>query len=83
MAMTAKGFAAAGALGFALTTGVLIGHATADQPAMHNALANLQQAKTNLQNATSDKGGHRVAAMAHVDAAIAEVRAGIAADRRN
>ncbi len=83
MSMTAKGFAAAGALGLALTTGVWIGQATADQPAMHNALANLQQAKSNLQNATSDKGGHRVAAIAHVDAAIAEVRAGIAADRRN
>lgn len=83
MAMTAKAFAASGALGLALATGVWIGQATADQPAMHNALANLQQAKANLQNATSDKGGHRVAAIAHVDAAIAEVRAGIASDRRN
>lgn len=77
------GMAAAGALALATTAGVFIGQATADQPAMHNALANLQQAKQNLQNATSDKGGHRVAAIAHVDAAIAEVRAGIAADRRN
>lgn len=80
---TVKTFAAAAALGLTLATGVFIGQATADQPAMHNALANLQQAKANLQNATSDKGGHRVAAIAHVNAAIAEVQAGIRFDRRH
>jgi hypothetical protein len=83
MTNTAKRILTASALAAALSAGVLIGQATADQPAMQNALANLQQAKTNLQNATSDKGGHRVAAIAHVDAAIAEVRAGMAYDRRN
>jgi hypothetical protein len=76
-------FVAAAALSLTLGAGVLIGQAMADQPAMHNALANLQQAKNNLRNAASDKGGHRVAAIAHVDAAIAEVQAGIAHDRRN
>jgi hypothetical protein len=81
--MRSRKMAFAAALCLALGAGVLIGQATADQPAMQNALANLQQAKANLRNATSDKGGHRVAAIAHVDAAIAEVRAGMAHDRRN
>ena len=69
MTTTTKRLLAASALAAALSAGVLIGQATADQPAM--------------QNATNDKGGHRVAAIAHVDAAIAEVRAGMAYDRRN
>ena len=83
MTKTAKSLLTAAIIGLTLTTGVFIGQATADQPAMHNALANLRQAKSNLNNATTDKGGHRVAAMSHVDAAIAEVEAGIAFDRRH
>ncbi|MBM3862277.1 MAG: hypothetical protein FJ395_21860 [Verrucomicrobia bacterium] len=50
------------------------------QPRMKNALANLEQAKANLENANADKGGHRVRAMKLVTAAIAEVRQGIAFD---
>jgi uncharacterized protein (DUF2336 family) len=50
------------------------------QPAMRNALANLEQAKANLENANADKGGHRVRAMKLVNEAIAEVRQGIAFD---
>ena len=34
-------------------------------------------------NATTDKGGHRVAAMKHLQAAIAEIEAGIAFDKAN
>ena len=50
-----------------------------DQPHMQSALDALQSAKTNLQNATADKGGHRVKALEFVNAAIDEVNAGIAA----
>jgi hypothetical protein len=35
------------------------------------------------ENATADKGGHRVAAMKHLKAAIAEIEAGIAFDKEN
>lgn len=83
MFKSVKFLALTAAFGLALGGGFFAGQATANQPAMQNALANLQQAKGNLQNATSDKGGHRVAAIAHVNAAIAEVQAGIRYDRRN
>jgi hypothetical protein len=53
----------------------------ADQPNMHAALTSLQQAKDALRNATSDKGGHRVAAIKLIEQAIAEVKAGIEYDR--
>ncbi len=35
------------------------------------------------EGATSDKGGHRVAAMKHLKAAMAEIEAGIAFDQAN
>jgi hypothetical protein len=57
--------------------GFLAGHATADQPHMHNALDHLRAARAELDAASSDKGGHRVAAIDYVDRAIAETRAGI------
>jgi hypothetical protein len=38
----------------------------------------LQSARTELQAATPNKGGHREKALNLIDAAIAEVRAGIA-----
>ena len=40
-------------------------------------------AKSELQRATADKGGHRVKAIGLVNSAIAEVNAGIAFDRRH
>jgi hypothetical protein len=52
-----------------------------DQPHMQNALTALENAKTNLQNATSDKGGHRVKALDYVKSAIDEVKKGIEAGR--
>ncbi|MFO1015691.1 MAG: hypothetical protein U1E50_18200 [Caulobacteraceae bacterium] len=73
----------AGAFGLTLASGMAIGVAMADQPAMNNALGNLRQARNNLQNATGDKGGHRIAALNAVNAAIAETEAGIAWDRRH
>ncbi len=71
----------AGAFGLTLASGMAIGVAMADQPAMHNALTNLRQAKNNLQNGTGDKGGHRIAALNATNTAIAETEAAIAWDR--
>ena len=52
-----------------------------DQPHMQNALAALENAKTNLNNATADKGGHRAKAIDYVKDAIGEVKKGIDAGR--
>jgi hypothetical protein len=46
---------------------------------MDNALGALQTARSELQVAEANKGGHRVNAIRLVDQAIAEVRAGIRA----
>ena len=51
----------------------------AAQPHMDNALAALQTARSELQIAEHNKGGHRVNAIRLVDQAINEVRAGIGA----
>ncbi len=47
------------------------------QPHMHHALELLRAAHGELETATADKGGHRVAAMQLITQAIDEVRAGI------
>jgi hypothetical protein len=52
-----------------------------DQPHMQNALTALENAKDNLNKATSDKGGHRVKAIDYVKDAISEVKKGIDAGR--
>ena len=54
-----------------------------DQPLMVAARADLNKAKTQLQLALHDKGGHRAKAVGLVNSAIAEVNAGIAYDRRH
>ncbi|MDT5271724.1 MAG: hypothetical protein QOH49_3910 [Acidobacteriota bacterium] len=54
-----------------------------DQPRMQAARADLQAARAQLRNASTDKGGHRNRAIEHVDAALAEVAAGIRFDRRH
>ena len=46
---------------------------------MMNALAALQNARTELQVAEANKAGHRVNALRLVNEAIGEVQAGIAA----
>ncbi len=70
--------ALAAALGLSLATA-----ATAEpQPMMKSALASLKKAKTQLQKATHDKGGHRAKAVGLVDQAIDEVQAGIAFDNQ-
>lgn len=68
---------AASALTAALSVGIFIGQATADQPHMQNALTALERARTELQTANPDKGGHRVKALNLVNQAIEETQAGI------
>jgi hypothetical protein len=48
-----------------------------DQPHMQAALDHLRQAKTNLEKATSDKGGFRKKAIDEVNNAINETKKGI------
>ena len=55
----------------------------ADQPHMQAALDALQTAERQLNEATEDKGGHRVRALKHVHEAMAEVRKGIEFDRKH
>lgn len=57
--------------------------AVPDQPFMKAARGDLNTARSELQKATPDKGGHRVKAIELVNDAIAEVNAGIAFDRRH
>jgi hypothetical protein len=65
-----------------LVAGVIVG-AAPDQPFMRAALADLQTARNQLQQATRDKGGHRAKALTLVNQAIAQVNQGIAYDRRH
>ena len=77
-----KNIAALGVAGAAVALGAsapTAGSAEAAQPLMHNALNDLQSARTALNRALADKSGHRVKALALVDQAIAEVKAGIVA----
>jgi hypothetical protein len=62
---------------------VAIAAAIPDQPFMKAARGDLMTARSELQQATPDKGGHRVKAIASVNSAIAQVNAGIAFDRRH
>jgi len=57
------------------------GRVTADQPHMHSALDYLRAARDQLEQASHDKGGHRVKAINLVSEAIREVKAGIEASR--
>ena len=60
-----------------LAGGHLAGCATGGQPHMNAALDELRGARSELEAANSDKGGHRAKAIGLVDEAIAEVQAGI------
>ncbi len=55
----------------------------AQQPHMQAAKDNLQEALRHLEQATSDKGGHRVAAIKAAKDALDHVEKGIRFDRRN
>ena len=66
-----------------LVAGFLAGCATGSgQPHMQAALDHLRSARSELNSAMADKGGHRVRALSIVDDAIAEVQAGIDYARR-
>ena len=65
-----------------LSVGFIAGQLSAAQPQMQSALTNLRQARTNLNRATADKGGHRERAIDLVNQAIDQVEKGIAYDRR-
>ena len=54
-----------------------------DQPFMRAARADLMTAKSELQKAIPDKGGHRVKAIQLVNQAIAQVNQGMAFDRQH
>ena len=66
------------ALGGALAGCLCIGYALSAQPHMDASIGLLQSARTELAQATPNKGGHREKALGLIDQAIAEVRAGIA-----
>ncbi|HEY4222751.1 MAG TPA: hypothetical protein VGO62_15450 [Myxococcota bacterium] len=65
---------AAFVLGALMTAGVAT---AANQPNMQDALTALNTAKTSLDKAEADKGGHRAKALEAVKTAITEVQAGI------
>ncbi|HEY2091442.1 MAG TPA: hypothetical protein VGJ81_06115 [Thermoanaerobaculia bacterium] len=60
-----------------LGTGFIAGRATAAQPHMNTALEHLRLARTALEKADADKGGHRAAAIDLTDRAIHEVEEGM------
>jgi hypothetical protein len=53
------------------------------QPNMEAAMQQLRAAQASLQNASSDKGGHRVRAMQLIDQAMREVEEGMRYDNRH
>jgi hypothetical protein len=65
------------ALGVTLASGVFIGQALAYQEHMHAAMDALRTARSELEAADANKGGHREAAIRLVDQAIDETRAGM------
>jgi len=66
-------------LGAAVLAGSLLSATLvrADQPNMQNALSQLQAAKTSLEAAAHNKGGHRENAIRLINQAIVEVQLGI------
>ena len=67
----------------AIASGFVAGRASADQPRMQAALEHLRLAKTELQRADRDKGGHRERALRLTRDAIDEVEKGLRFDRRH
>jgi hypothetical protein len=50
-------------------------------PEMHKALRKLKGAKADLEKASHDYAGHRVAAIHLIDQAIEEIKAGLESDK--
>jgi len=76
-------FVLAGALAAVIGAGQINRADAEKQPHMRMALDNLQAAKAQLESATSDKGGHRMKALALTNEAIEQVKKGIAFDNKN
>ena len=64
-------------LGVACASLFSAGFVVGAQPHMQNALRSLDAARSQLQQADHNKGGHRVRAIELIDQAIVEVKAGI------
>ena len=77
-------FALAGLLALAVGREALVPSAAADaQPKMRSALSSLRSAEQSLATATTDKGGHRAAALKLTREAIDHVQQGIKFDNRH
>jgi hypothetical protein len=74
----AAGIALLATFGLGAVTGAL-----ADQPHMRAALDHMYQAREQLNGGSSDKGGHRVAALQALNEAIRHTRMGMEYDRRH
>ena len=70
-------------LALAVAFGFLGGRAVADQPHMRAALEHLRAARSELQSAEHDKGGHRTNALRLVNEAIGQVERGVNFDRNH
>ncbi len=75
----ASTLALAGALTFVIATGGNLALAEG-QPHMREALETLRVARTQLDKADNDKGGHRAKAIGLVDQALEQVKLGIEFD---
>ncbi len=64
-------------IGVLVVGSFVAGCAVAAQPHMHNALNALRNARSELQIAEPNKGGHRERAIELIDRAIGEVQRGI------
>ncbi|MBI3476702.1 MAG: hypothetical protein HY010_13300 [Acidobacteria bacterium] len=53
-----------------------------EHPAIAMAMTHLKEAKKSLENAAHDFGGHRVAALKHVNEALEECRLALEADKK-
>ncbi len=76
-------FALSAALAGVLAYGSLSSAAADEQPKMRTALTALRLAKSNLEAATTDKGGHRAKALQATREAIEETEKGIAFDNQH
>ncbi len=72
-----KNWLVVAAVATAMAGGVFIGEALAAQPHMRAALESLRTARSELDMAEHNKGGHRVEAIRLVDQAIHEVEQGM------
>ena len=77
MNFNAKTALVAAAFVAAMGAAFYVGQASADQPHMQTALDALRTARSELNMATPNKGGHRVRAIGFIDSAIYEVKAGM------